>query len=402
LDKEQFTVFIILVKRQAEFDGNVSTPLDQRGIIFAIIGPFVEPIGAEKAARAVSISSACLAAMILPCDEEVVLKAVPETDARAREEVKRFFKAWTVDGKRLAPGSPAPIDVPSITHGLPAAKPSPARSRQMLCLKLFHGRKDPSIKLTEWGQEGPTFVVDKYVSVSYLGTIKFDQGDLYVQGAVRIAIGVGCHLKCVDDMIYYDGIYYGDWCLATMSEGEAVRSGRFRFEAFDKAKAELPVVAQAKPTSPLTAPPVIHSSSIAAPKSSSEAGTPIDKDSPTYQKCYHCDHFVEENEHYGVPGIARYIHIDDGTQEYDHQASPNPLSYSIDDWKKIRFDLFVTHPDGKVGANSRHHSQRGKVEPAIEDDNENRKPGPDSAAKWSDAIARNPEIGGDHDHSMND
>jgi len=81
-----------------------------------------------------------------------------------------------------------------------------------------------------------------------------------------------------------------------------------------------------------------------------------------YILCEHCDHFVDQNYIDGEirqPGIAEYAHLEDGEQEFDHEAKPSSESHSLADWEKNRPDLFIDHEDA-IGPNSRHHSQRGK------------------------------------------
>lgn len=92
--------------------------------------------------------------------------------------------------------------------------------------------------------------------------------------------------------------------------------------------------------------------------------------------CKHCDHFVEENPFpesdiitrsgltmtvrgYDRP-IARWVHLDDCEQEYNHDAEPGE---TMDErhWHGIRPELFAEYPDGKVGPNSSMHDQRGKL-----------------------------------------
>jgi hypothetical protein len=93
--------------------------------------------------------------------------------------------------------------------------------------------------------------------------------------------------------------------------------------------------------------------------------------------CKHCDHFVEENtnpeeiiettdttikvryDDGSTDIFARYVHLEDGEQEFDHDAEPGETR---DDWEKVRPDLFVEHADGKIGPNSIFHSQRGKID----------------------------------------
>lgn len=76
-----------------------------------------------------------------------------------------------------------------------------------------------------------------------------------------------------------------------------------------------------------------------------------------YNICSRCDHFVDADGH-----------LDDGEQEYDHY--PAPVSGSprrtLPRWKEIRPDLFLAHPDGKIGPNSRYHGRRGKRDAYVE------------------------------------
>lgn len=92
--------------------------------------------------------------------------------------------------------------------------------------------------------------------------------------------------------------------------------------------------------------------------------------------CKHCDHFVEENyfgndkvvivdattvevEGYSNGKLARYIHLEDGEQEFDHNAEPGEVRTGLE-WERFRPDLFTKYPDGKIGPNSPFHSRRGK------------------------------------------
>ncbi len=81
-----------------------------------------------------------------------------------------------------------------------------------------------------------------------------------------------------------------------------------------------------------------------------------------YTICKHCDHFVERNTRPFEPDTALYCHLDNGEQEYDHDAEPGE-THTKEEWLTLRSDLFVRHPDGKYGPNSNYHSQRGKLKP---------------------------------------
>ena len=96
--------------------------------------------------------------------------------------------------------------------------------------------------------------------------------------------------------------------------------------------------------------------------------------------CKHCDHFVDENDidaggqviqTYPVSVVvkmpdgnthqqSRYVHLEDGEQDFDHDPEPSDQVMTQAEWRVARPDLFKQHPDGKVGPNSIHHSQRGK------------------------------------------
>lgn len=77
-----------------------------------------------------------------------------------------------------------------------------------------------------------------------------------------------------------------------------------------------------------------------------------------YTQCKHCDHFVDDNTAQGE-GIAANVHLEDGEQEFDHDAEPGETK-TMAEWQAERPDLFKMHPDGKIGPNSIYHSQRGK------------------------------------------
>lgn len=60
-------------------------------------------------------------------------------------------------------------------------------------LRLFHGRENPDDEIEDWGLEGPVI------------------GPVYISGtycSLRVNME---HLPRIDDMLYYNGIYYGDF-----------------------------------------------------------------------------------------------------------------------------------------------------------------------------------------------
>ena len=64
-------------------------------------------------------------------------------------------------------------------------------------LKLFHGRERPDEPLDDWGEPGPIFGPYPFFHTTYQSDIKFDDD----RGVLRI----------VGDLVYYDGMFYGDW-----------------------------------------------------------------------------------------------------------------------------------------------------------------------------------------------
>jgi hypothetical protein len=68
-----------------------------------------------------------------------------------------------------------------------------------LYLQLYHGRKDPAEQMEDWGFVGPTFGPLSYVVQTYRTTIR-------LHGGGDRELWLDCH----DDMIVWDGCYYGD------------------------------------------------------------------------------------------------------------------------------------------------------------------------------------------------
>lgn len=94
-------------------------------------------------------------------------------------------------------------------------------------LRLFHGRKHPDEELDDWGSDGPVFGPLDYVHTTY---------------ACHIKLGVPhhadlCELFLTGDMVYYDGVWYGDWTVFGRKE---LIADKFKATKFDPKKAELP------------------------------------------------------------------------------------------------------------------------------------------------------------------
>lgn len=67
-------------------------------------------------------------------------------------------------------------------------------------LELFHGRKSVDEQLNDWGSQGPILGPFKYVHTTYATDIKIETVD-GVDGVPRLN----------NELLYYDGTYYGDW-----------------------------------------------------------------------------------------------------------------------------------------------------------------------------------------------
>jgi hypothetical protein len=88
----------------------------------------------------------------------------------------------------------------------------------MVYLKLFHGRSPKDEDLQDWGSEGPIFGPFPYFHTTYATEIKFGEYNI---------------LNIDDDMVYYDGVWYGDWSVYSNPELYATTD-------FDEEKAKLP------------------------------------------------------------------------------------------------------------------------------------------------------------------
>ena len=97
----------------------------------------------------------------------------------------------------------------------------------MLYIRLFHGRTDPEQDMDDWGTDGPIFgpyihVHTTYSSMLRLGRTDGNCDELHV------------HKK---DMLYYDGVYYGDW---SVFNAQVLEESQFQISVFQQDKANLP------------------------------------------------------------------------------------------------------------------------------------------------------------------
>lgn len=100
-------------------------------------------------------------------------------------------------------------------------------ARAKVAIELFHGRTSPDEHLETWGRQGPVFLVD-YVHVTYLCDIKL---------GIPEPAGDG-DLHFVEDLVYYDGVYYGDW--SVFSPEILDEEQKTRVTEYDPARASRP------------------------------------------------------------------------------------------------------------------------------------------------------------------
>lgn len=87
----------------------------------------------------------------------------------------------------------------------PLPKTLSGEAEGKLAVELFHGRESPRQRITGWGSQGPVFVVE-WIAVTYLSELRLGLDD----------DGEGA-LKFIADLVYYDGIFYGDWSVISAS-----------------------------------------------------------------------------------------------------------------------------------------------------------------------------------------
>lgn len=89
---------------------------------------------------------------------------------------------------------------------------------QGMYLKLFHGRTPVDLELDDWGDDGPWIGPIKWFHCTYMTTFNlgFSGGEEF-EIPHHLADGPSPIYFC-NGMIYFDGVYYGDWDLHTIPE----------------------------------------------------------------------------------------------------------------------------------------------------------------------------------------
>jgi len=89
-------------------------------------------------------------------------------------------------------------------------------------IHLFHGRSDPTEHMDSWGEDGPTVGPFQWLHATYLSTFNLGNDDH------TWSLDGGS-----DSLVYYDGMYYGDFDIVGKTYDVFLRA-----EEFDPSKAE--------------------------------------------------------------------------------------------------------------------------------------------------------------------
>lgn len=105
----------------------------------------------------------------------------------------------------------------------------PVAPTARIFLDLYHGRTDPNQDMDDWGSCGPIFEVEGGVTGTYGADLKFCLPRFRGSGILAVH----------DGLVFYDGVWYGDWCVYH-EVGETTDRTAARLQEFDQAKADVP------------------------------------------------------------------------------------------------------------------------------------------------------------------
>ena len=81
-------------------------------------------------------------------------------------------------------------------------------------LKLYHGRTDPEATMSDWGTDGPEIGPLESVQGTYATDLKLR----FVNPSDALTFNLDPHFPCLEykeDIIFYAGVYYGDFLVFT-------------------------------------------------------------------------------------------------------------------------------------------------------------------------------------------
>ena len=110
-------------------------------------------------------------------------------------------------------------------------------------LGLFHGRERPDAVMDGWGFDGPVMGPLEFFHTTYANTIhlKFESVDdaKLITGKSELYLD----LQLVDDLLCFDGNFYGDWTVYMVEADECFRPN----DTFRKANRRNVLRKQARP-----------------------------------------------------------------------------------------------------------------------------------------------------------
>ena len=96
----------------------------------------------------------------------------------------------------------------------------------MLYIRLFHGRTDPEQDMDDWGTDGPIFGPYIHAHTTYSSMLRLGRTD-----------GNCDELQIHHEgMVYYDGVYYGDW---SVFDAQVLEKSQIKISVFQQDKANL-------------------------------------------------------------------------------------------------------------------------------------------------------------------
>ena len=86
----------------------------------------------------------------------------------------------------------------------------------MIFIHLYHGRKDPEQQMEDWGEDGPVIGPFDWFHGTYFSTFNFGTTK---DGALW---WLGDNKGFPEGLIYYDGMYYGDFEIVSTDDRKLV------------------------------------------------------------------------------------------------------------------------------------------------------------------------------------
>lgn len=134
------------------------------------------------------------------------IKAVFSRGAAAEEQINRWLRL-IVSGQRQVDLQAAIQDFELLKRHTSDDVPE----KSGIYLKLLHGRAPYNQELDDWGSDGPWIGPIKWFHCTYLRTFSlgFTDGEEFLSTFPSNVIPTPIYF--FEEMIYYDGVYYGDW-----------------------------------------------------------------------------------------------------------------------------------------------------------------------------------------------